>query len=133
MTSLFKKLNYKNSSEILILNAPSSFDSELLEMENITAVLRNTNSLKPIDFILCFAKNQSELDESFIKLNPLLNNDSIFWICYPKKTSKKYQCDFNRDTGFEKIRAAGLDSVRMVSVDDDWSALRFRNVELINR
>jgi hypothetical protein len=42
-----------------------------------------------------------------------------------------YRCDFHRDTGFDGSRAAGFDSVRIVAIDDDWSALRFRRVESI--
>jgi hypothetical protein len=133
MTSLFKKLNYNDSFKIFVLNAPFSFEDETLEMEKVTLVLRSINNIDPIDFILCFAQNQAELDKSFIKIKPLLKDDAVLWVCYPKKSSKNYQCDFNRDTGFDKLREAGLDSVRIVSIDRDWSALRFRNVSFIKK
>jgi hypothetical protein len=59
--------------------------------------------------------------------------DALLWFAYPKGTSKNYQCDFNRDTGWSVIRDAGFDTVRQVAIDDDWSALRFRRVEYIKR
>jgi hypothetical protein len=31
--------------------------------------------------------------------NSLLEEDALFWFAYPKKSSKKYQCEFNRDNG----------------------------------
>jgi hypothetical protein len=40
-------------------------------------------------------------------------------------------CDFNRDTGWASLGAAGFEGVRMVAIDEDWSALRFRRVEFI--
>jgi len=33
--------------------------------------------------------------------------DAIVWFTYPKGTSKKYKCDFNRDTGWTLWKAAG--------------------------
>jgi hypothetical protein len=37
----------------------------------------------------------------------------------------------NRDTGWEALQAAGFDTVRLVAIDADWSALRFRRKEHI--
>jgi hypothetical protein len=53
------------------------------------------------------------------------------WFAYPKGTSKKYTCDFNRDTGWDTLKALGFDTVRAVAIDDNWTALRFRRVEYI--
>ncbi|MDN3689354.1 hypothetical protein [Cyclobacterium jeungdonense] len=55
----------------------------------------------------------------------------VIWICYPKASSKQYKCDFNRDTGFGILGDYGLEAVRQVAIDEDWSALRFRKVEYI--
>ena len=51
----------------------------------------------------------------------------------PPGTSKKYKCEFNRDSGWLVLGAAGFEPVRMVAIDDDWSALRFRRVEHIKK
>jgi hypothetical protein len=55
----------------------------------------------------------------------------VLWFAYPKGSSKKYTCEFNRDSGWKVIRSLGFDSVRQVAIDEDWSALRFRRVEYI--
>ncbi len=52
-------------------------------------------------------------------------------MCYPKGSSKKYSCDFNRDTGWDIMGQYDLESVRAVAIDEDWSALRFRKVDFI--
>jgi hypothetical protein len=48
-------------------------------------------------------------------------------------TSKKYRCEFNRDTGWAAVAAHNLETVRMVAIDEDWSALRFRDVAFVKK
>jgi hypothetical protein len=52
-------------------------------------------------------------------------------MAYPKGSSKRYQCEFNRDGGWDVLAHAGFEAVRQVAIDEDWSALRFRRVEFI--
>ena len=54
-------------------------------------------------------------------------------MAYPKGSSKNYTCDFNRDTGWQVLGNLGWEGVRMVAIDTDWSALRFRRVEYIKK
>ncbi len=37
----------------------------------------------------------------------------------------------NRDSGWKVLGDAGFEPVRMVAIDDDFSAVRFRRVEFI--
>lgn len=131
MTPLFKKLNFKNQSDILILNAPESFQKDLEEMKAFTKVITNYAGIKQIDFVMVFAVKQKEIDQSIKKIAPKLNGDAIIWYCYPKGTSKKYTCEFNRDNGWAALGAYNLEGVRLVAIDEDWSALRFRKLEYI--
>jgi hypothetical protein len=57
--------------------------------------------------------------------------DAVIWFAYPKGTSKRYTCEFNRDTGWSVIRGLGFESVRQVAIDEDWSALRFRRQKYV--
>ena len=41
------------------------------------------------------------------------------------------RCEFDRDSGWEVLGQAGFEPVRMIAIDADWSALRFRRVEYI--
>jgi hypothetical protein len=59
--------------------------------------------------------------------------DGIFWMAYPKKTSKKYRSAITRDEGWEALGDAGFEVVRMVAVDEDWSAVRFRKAAFIGK
>ena len=53
------------------------------------------------------------------------------WFAYPKGSSKRYRCGINRDTGWAALGKAGFEGVRMVAIDEDWSAVRFRRAEFI--
>jgi hypothetical protein len=131
MTPLFKKLNYKNQEEIIVLNAPQSFEWELSEMKANTAVFTRLEKVESVCFIMCFVTTQTEIADFFAAINPKLNGDTTIWVCYPKSSSKNYTCNFNRDNGFSSAGEYGLEPVRQVAIDNDWSGLRFRKVEYI--
>ena len=128
MTPLFKKMNLKDQREIAVWNAPASFDAEL---DALTGVAVHRKIPKSLSFAVAFVTKQKELDAVSAQLTTAAQGDAILWFAYPKGTSKTYTCDFNRDTGWGVLGAAGWEPVRMVAIDADWSALRFRRVERI--
>jgi hypothetical protein len=130
MSSVFAKLNLKEQQEILVVNAPASFESQLLALKGVT-VLRDPRQAKAIRFALVFASRQDEVDTLSRILASKAEGDALLWFAYPKGTSKRYKCEFNRDTGWNTMRSAGFDTVRQVAIDEDWSALRFRRLEYI--
>jgi hypothetical protein len=54
----------------------------------------------------------------------------IVWFAYPKGTSKRYKSQTDRDNGWN-VLGQGFEPVRMVSIDEDWSAKRFRRASFI--
>jgi hypothetical protein len=130
MTSVLQKLNLKAQREIVVFNVPASFEPELARLESVR-ILRNPKKPAAVQFALAFVTQQTELDRLSRILAADSEDDVLLWFAYPKGTSKRYTCEFNRDTGWHIIRAAGFDSVRQVAIDEDWSALRFRRVEYI--
>jgi hypothetical protein len=130
MPSVFDKLNLKQQREILVIDAPASFEPELARLRDV-AVLRDPEQAGPIQFALAFATRQAEVDRLSRQLAARAKGDALIWFAYPKGSSKRYRCEFNRDTGWDVLRAAGFDTVRAVAIDADWSALRFRRVEYI--
>ena len=57
----------------------------------------------------------------------------MHWFAYPKGTSKKFKCEFNRDNGWKELGVLGFEPVRAVAIDEDWTALRFRRAENIKK
>ncbi len=131
MTALFKKLNYKAHKQILVLNAPQSFGEELSLMEESTQVVQSIELAEVIEFTLAFVLDLIAIENFIHSIQQKLSADPIIWIAYPKASSKKYTCAFNRDTGFGILGVYGFEGVRQVAIDEDWSALRFRRVSHI--
>ena len=131
MKELLCKLNYKGQERIALINAEEDFALSLANELRDVVIDKEIDPRYPYSFIILFVKSVSEVDH----LTPMaLHNlmaDGILWFCYPKKTSKKYRTDLDRDHGWKSLNDSGLFGVRMVSIDDDWSAFRFRNAKFI--
>lgn len=130
MTPLFRKLNLKDQRTIVVLDAPESFEPELAALSGVT-VKRKVGRGTRLDFGIAFVITQEQLDEASRALTAAADGDAILWMAYPKGTSKRYSCEFNRDSGWAVLARAGFEPVRQVAIDEDWSALRFRKVEYI--
>jgi hypothetical protein len=128
----FAKLNLKSQREILVINAPASFEGELAALKNVV-VLRDPKKVKTVEFALAFATTQVELDRLATLLAPKALGDALLWFAYPKGTSKRYGCEFNRDSGWNVMVGAGFETVRAVAIGEDWSALRFRRIQFVKR
>jgi hypothetical protein len=127
---LFKKLNLGTHQEIAVFNAPNSFESELKQLKGVK-IARDPDKPAGVKFGLAFAITQAQLDRASKILAAASEGDAVIWFAYPKASSKRYTCEFNRDSGWNVIRTAGFESVRMVAIDEDWSALRFRRVQYV--
>ncbi|MEO8278379.1 MAG: hypothetical protein ABI564_01735 [Ideonella sp.] len=128
MSPLFKKLNLGTHTDIHVLNAPESFEPELAALHGVEVGRTLTGKSR---FAMAFVITEAELGAASAKLVKACDGDAVIWMVYPKASSRKYKCEFNRDSGWPALGAAGFEPVRMVAVDDDWSALRFRRVEHI--
>jgi hypothetical protein len=132
MNELFRKLNLKGQRELVVVNAPPEFEPILREVAD-QSILRQIPTGRTVQFALLFATKQPEVDAFADALSGTLEGDALVWFAYPKGSSKKYRCNFNRDSGWNRLGEVGLEPVRQVAIDADWSALRFRRVEFIRR
>ncbi len=131
MKNLTDKLNYKGQQRISIINAEETFINSISsELKDVT-IDQKIDPRYPYEFIIIFVKSVIEVEQ----LSPMpihnLMADGVLWFCFPKKTSKKYSSDIDRDHGWKLLNDSGLHSIRIVSIDKDWSALRFRNKKYI--
>ncbi len=133
MDSVFKKMNFKDSKNIVVIHAPTSFEANIDAMQGLTTFVRDLEAIDKTNFVLAFCTKQAEVDAVAIEATTKLEDDGLLWFAYPKGTSKKYKCDFNRDTGWAILGEQGFEPVRAVAIDEDWSALRFRQVENIKK
>jgi len=130
MPPVFGKLNLKDQKQILIVDAPQSFEGELATLKGVD-VVRDLKKAKAIGFSLAFVTKQDQVDRIAPEIGKKAEGDAVVWFAYPKGSSKKYKSEINRDSGWKVMGQAGFEPVRMVAIDEDWSALRFRRAEFI--
>ena len=131
MKNLLDKLNYKGQKRISVINAEETFVHSISSELKDVIIDRKIDPRYPYQFIMIFVKSKSEVEMlAPITLHNLMA-DGVLWFCYPKKSSKKYRSDIDRDHGWKALNDSGLYGIRMVAIDEDWSALRFRNIKYI--
>lgn len=121
MNTILKKLNYKDQNPITVLDAPQEFYEVLEEMKHVCTIKTTTDS-SPIHFLLVFVKTVQDIKLITDTCNSLLSGDCVVWYAYLKQTSKKHKSDISRDKGWQVLGDLGYEGVRMVAIDDDWSA-----------
>jgi len=65
------------------------------------------------------------------EISGTVEDDGVLWVCYPKKSSKKYKTELSRDNVLQPFGTYGFEGVTQVSIDVDWSALRIRQADKI--
>ncbi len=127
---MLKKLNFKNQKYLLVLNMPEEL-RELFDELAFTLPIEYAFKEKPIDFCMICCTKLEEINFWSQQLENYLTNEALYWFVYPKASSKKYKCEFNRDNGWQALGELGYEPVRQVAIDENWSALRFKKVENI--
>ena len=133
MEYLLKKLNYKEQERICIVNGNNGFVDKIQKLKPGIRVDEEIDPKYLYEFCLIFVKGESDLKDTVPQSIHNLTEDGVLWFAYPKKSSKKYNSDISRDKGWDLVNSHGFQPVRQVSIDEDWSALRFRNVRFIKR
>jgi hypothetical protein len=112
--SLARKLNLKPGMTLEVIGKPAGVDLD---------DVRPSRGARP-DGILLFVKTVSELDTKASPVIDVARRDGLAWIAYPK--GGQLDTDLNRDILWGRLEKKGIQGVRQVSIDDVWSALRFR-------
>ena len=111
------KLNLKAGMTCAVLNMPSDialdFGSDIGNAQP-----------KKADAVIGFARVHADIARFLQAVVEAARQDRIAWIAYPK--GGKLGTDLNRDILGGSLTAESLRPVRQISIDDTWSALRFR-------
>lgn len=126
MQDIIKKFKFKNMG--IVLNAPTTIEKEMVKLGFKTKLDKKAKSANTLIFI----NNNKEYLDFLTKNLKNIEPDSVLWFAYPKGTSK-IKTDINRDS----IRVTGekynITAVTAISVDDTWSALRFRPIDKVGK
>jgi hypothetical protein len=84
MPTTFGKLNLKDHKEILVLNAPDTFEKEIRGLRDVR-VFRRIEDMKALAFALSFVTQRGELHRLSRKLSAKAAGDAILWFALPKR------------------------------------------------
>ena len=119
---VLKKLMVERYAEIALLNAPDEFVSLLSE---VPVTVSNDPSGR-YGYVQIFITSQKEIADIGKRITDAVDGDGLLWICYPKRSSKRYRADCDRDTLRGSLEMYGFSAVAQFPLSDDWSAVRFR-------
>ena len=125
--TLLEKLQIKDEKNLLIQGLPSSIEKQFIKLtfsKNVTPLLKK----RKIDFALVFAVSQRQLADILKDVIPALQEGAKLWIAYPKLTSK-IASDLSRDKNWDFVSDYGFEAVRMIALDNVWTAGRFKKPE----
>ena len=118
MVDIAKKLQIKSGQTVLVKNAPEGF---VLDLPEAALLVETADSA---DAVLVFVKDSSELATHARPFMDAARRDAIAYVAYPK--AGQLGTDLNRDILWGHVTKEGLRGVRQISLDDVWSAMRFR-------
>ena len=129
--SLLEKLQLKDEKNLLIQGLPSTVEKQFVKLsfsKNVTPLLKS----RKIDFALVFAISHKQLEDILRDVVPALHPEAKLWIAYPK-VSSKIVSDLSRDCNWSCITRHGLEGVRMIALDNIWTAMRFKKADPDNK
>ncbi len=110
--SLAKKLQVPAGQPVHVLHAPEGFALDAARADGLDGA------------VLVFVKDAAELRARALPALDAARADRLAWIAYPK--GGQLGTDLNRDKLWELLKAESVRPVRQISIDEIWSALRFR-------
>ena len=118
-TPLWKKLGFKPSMKVAVLNAPPHYNDLLADGPNDWHFVK---SAKSSDAIHLFIINPTDVSD-IIKLACHLPPAQMLWVSWPKKTSRLSN-GLSEDDIRKAALSCGLVDVKVCAVDADWSGLK---------
>lgn len=118
--SVAKKLQLKPGQSVAVLQAPPDLPLDLDRDDLLDAPAE-------ADAVLLFVKGIADLStEDGAAVVEAARRDALAWVAYPK--GGRLGTDLNRDSLNALLMERGVRGVRQISIDETWSALRFRPV-----
>jgi hypothetical protein len=117
-----QKLKIKRGDTILAINAPAGYK---VSLGDLPLDVKITSSGKQVSQVHWFVNDRAQLEKDFKKVLPLIKDNTLCWIFYPKGTSK-IQTDLTRDEGWDELRKTDLQWINLISFDETWSAFGLR-------
>jgi len=121
-TPLPKKLGLKENFRIATHNMPPEVVRELREALAACKIAKKAEG--GLDFVMIFAKAQSDLKREFAHHRKRLAPAGMIWVSWPKKASG-VATDLTENEVRNLGLAAGLVDIKVCAVSEVWSGLKF--------
>ena len=120
---LLDKLGVKAGMRLIIMRAPAGYMDLLEGIEERANVVKRLGPRR-FDFIQYFATSEEQLGVVMPNLASYLEPNGTLWVSWAKRSSKLHTGlteNIVRELGLK----AGLVDVKVASITDDWSGLKF--------
>ena len=118
-----EKMVVKNATAMAVLNDGGEHGEVLTQLP----AERRVSEGERADWILLFARSRAELEQYLPAAQARLAPGGAVWVAY-RKGGAKAGSDIHRDDIRSFAQTIGLDSVAMIAIDSEWSALRLKHV-----
>lgn len=119
--TIAEKMFVKNAKVLAVLNDGGEHGDLLAQL----APERRVSEGQSADWVLVFARSRAELEHWLPAAQARLAPAGALWVAY-RKGGVKAGSDIVRDDIRGFAQTLGLDSVAIVAIDADWSALRLK-------
>jgi len=126
MKEILGKFKFKDKGTII--NAPEELSTEISELGFNDSLNKDKKNENTLVFIYSKSDFIGFLQNQLLLIRP----DSVLWFAYQKGTSK-IKTDINRDIIRNLGEEYGITTVTAISVNDTWSALRFRPIDQVGK
>ena len=119
--TIAEKMYVKNARTLAVLNDGGEHGELLAQLP----AERRVSEGERADWLLLFARSRAELEHYLPLAQARLAPGGAVWVAY-RKGGAKAGSDIHRDDIRSFAQTVGLDSVAMVAIDGEWSALRLK-------
>lgn len=123
-----QKLLIKPGMQVRFVNPPEDLFALLGSLPDEVGLLDDSaepQALLNANAVVLFAHGRTDLETLLPGLRTALNAESMLWVAYHKGTSQ-VKTDINRDSINTYAQTLGLQGIAMISINEDWSALRLK-------
>lgn len=123
MKPVVEKLGILNASKIFIWNSPEDYHNLVGAGLDDFRIQDNSEPGK-MDLIHLFCRSLHELETAVLEYKKYIRKNGVIWISWPKKSS-----GMNTDLNDGNLRSfplsLGLVDIKVCSINETWSALKF--------
>jgi hypothetical protein len=121
-TPLTKKLGIRDGLRVSLIGIPTDVRADLQSALAGCSMVKDSKG--PIDFVMLFAKSQTELKTKFARSAEQLAPAGMLWVSWPKKASG-VPTDMNENDVRRIGLEGGLVDVKVCAVSEVWAGLKF--------